>query len=918
MNNSNDFRYTYGYQNGWNVENEYIRNMQSLLEDYNAQVEKIRHIEDDLRTFDEVVDIRENPAPKTDEELRNQYQEDYGVNPDPREFERYKRAISEEENRIRNERQQEFERQSNERLQNFDRKNDERIANVYYLIDIKNRTIRDINREKERLDILREELEIELRTINLNSRKLSGTEGFDPVANQKRYDEVFLKLQKVRHALQELDKFAELMKFTEEEQKIMMSGLNPQQRKYYDDINKSKKQDDDDKDKNDDIDDDDKDKNDDIDDDDKDKDDDIDDDDKDKDDDIDDDDKDKDNDIDDRKKLTNWDQIVAYVNGDYTGSVKKLRIKYTASNIRVFALPKYSKQGNLYKVAAAVPFVGGLLTKAIGKAYGKILDTEKKGLINEMKERANKLTDAEVEIILRDQAKYAGSRKGAKLFSEIVRDRVEKYIFEKVDAINSKIEAHLQNIVFISKVAEKLNDKIEKGETLSDKEIDRLNDLIYEGSESVKKINKLQSKGYDLLAGSGLHSFEETARAHKSMERLGGVFEKEKIDAELQSRLGDLQEIIEKSNNPEDVLNAYLAQTKILSENTKYKKQALNLGSKASVGLYEYNPFVGQFDYRNDDLLSNSLTSIAMITSMVALAKTIAFKAHVKAEEAKINQDIASREQQINQDVGDHNRIVAQSNSERAGYEQFRQDVASGDTVAKDAAEHQLRIEPSQALDAGERDAFMRTDYSFNQTYRNLDGANHSNAANMYQQGQQAIATGDTRQMIGTLRQFDTQTQGAYGDAMQSLTGNATPSGVPYVKAHPEHILDSTVGGYSEMAKNPGAVTDLIEHTHNMADTANGLTPLSPVSPMASVTLDPVSLSSPSIIPAAVAAGSIATKAGQEGMKNPETTESLKNQKTVKELREDRERLIESIKNGTLVSDEEVDEFIEQIEARAK
>ena len=225
-----DERYTYGYNLGWNEPNEYINSLNGIMTSYNDQMSKIDEITTSMQMVDADV-IRNHTV--TDDEIRQWYNEDYAENGSLISFEKYKSDILASINQKNQSLNQEISRNSNEYF-----------ANLYHLIDIKNETRIVINQRKNELKLLLEEKNIQLSSISLErsrtqiqydeNRNILNSEQLIDI--NTRYDATFLEIQKIKHALQTLDDMFKQVEFTEEEFDLMMRGLNPQERKIYDEI----------------------------------------------------------------------------------------------------------------------------------------------------------------------------------------------------------------------------------------------------------------------------------------------------------------------------------------------------------------------------------------------------------------------------------------------------------------------------------------------------------------------------------------------------------------------------------------------------------------------------------------------------------------------------------------------------------
>ena len=133
-------RYTYGYNVGWNVENEYIYSLNDIMKNYNEQMAKIYGPKDEDYVVSDIplvdADIIKNNT-ITEEQIRQWYNEDYTQNNRYVPYEKYKQDIL-EQIRIKNE------KLNNEALEKVGplhkgliAGSDEYFANLYVLIKIK-------------------------------------------------------------------------------------------------------------------------------------------------------------------------------------------------------------------------------------------------------------------------------------------------------------------------------------------------------------------------------------------------------------------------------------------------------------------------------------------------------------------------------------------------------------------------------------------------------------------------------------------------------------------------------------------------------------------------------------------------------------------------------------------------------------
>ena len=170
-------RYTYGYQNGWNVENEYIADIESLMEGYNAQKDIVNNLR---RGPEQEIELA------TEEEIRSWYVEDGIRMP----FDEYLRSYREEEQRRLAQRRQDGVAQDNSYL-----------ANLYILTEVKDDLRRSLHQQRRELEFRLAQTELDLEQINLTQRRAPLTDSDTRLRLRDEYDRTFLEMQKLRHEL---------------------------------------------------------------------------------------------------------------------------------------------------------------------------------------------------------------------------------------------------------------------------------------------------------------------------------------------------------------------------------------------------------------------------------------------------------------------------------------------------------------------------------------------------------------------------------------------------------------------------------------------------------------------------------------------------------------------------------------------
>ena len=557
-------KYVYGYQNGWNVENEYINSLNGIMDEYNAQIEEIEAIEGLYADYGDQI-RRDNLV--TDDQIREWYEQDVDATSKRYiTFEDYKQQILNEMNK-----------KQQEKENSLSTKGDEYFARLYYLIEVKNKTRVTINERRKGLELLLSEKKLELSSINLEQRKMGvqydenhnilNKEQLDDL--RTRYDAVFLEIRKIEHALRTLDDMFKLVEFTSEETDLMMSGLTPKQKEIYDGMRKPVPPTPNPEPQNEET-------------------------------------------IGQLENINEYEQLLdmynqdlealyelqnlyendkieyseyakyadymvgryRYIIGMYEelskdgkelqkpeqpmmvmektnekgivpgpnpepqpepipspipepieeigkenleeqttldGIIYKVcgdktfndsqSSRYAASKIKVFSKPQKNNLGNAYKLVSIPKNIIGIIPKAAMKVYGLFITKETKDIFRGMEERANKLTDREVEILLNEyNGSTAQSKRLPKGFNEAIRPRVDKYVSSRVAQINEDIKNDILRINHVTKIVEVLKNKLKEENTPDDvKKIESLLNKAYSsGASSVKNLISLQIKGNNL------------------------------------------------------------------------------------------------------------------------------------------------------------------------------------------------------------------------------------------------------------------------------------------------------------------------------------------------------------------------------------------------------------------------------------
>ena len=856
-------RYTYGYNLGWNEENEYINSLNGIMDKYNDQMNKINKIDTSFKRLD-------NEAMRnydiSDDQIREWYNQDYAANNSLISFEQYKKNILNEKAKKDASLEQEMYQNS-----------DEYFANLYYLIDIKTETRQAIHKRRNELQLLLSEKNIELSSISLEQRKtkIQYDENGNVInseelqALRKKYDDCFLEIRKIEHALKTLEDMFKLVEFTQEETDLMIRGLNPQQRKIYEEIDKKPKKPEIDP---------------------------------------------EEPEIDPEKpeidpekpeidpeepeidpeepeidpeeptneeRLT-LDEIIFKVCGDkkFTDGQSS---RYAASKIKLFSKPQKDRLGNAYKVVSIPRKIIGIIPKVAMKVYGLFIKKSTKDMFKEMEARANALTDREVEVILNQfKGGNAQSKRLPKGFNNAIRPRIDLYVSKRVARINEDIKNNLLRINYCSKVITVLKGKLNEENTpeMIEKINNTLNMAYESGAASIKNLITLQIEGNNLQCGHGLHSFEEELKAlDTKLNYVGGRYSKgREYDPELWSKISGFSHKIEYSRDPKEVVEAYLMRDQIYKENTKEKRSIFNLGSKVTAGKLDYRPFVESLNYGNDPFIRDLITSVLVVSSAASLINNITQNIKNQAAIEKFNE-----QQEIINDIRNNGETIEKG-------------------IAYDVRQTEGAIE--NMAERGVNDA-----HGWNlsgQSYKAEDLAHHMESANLSINNTNTILDLSSKYTAGqiTHAEFIRGVQTLKEQTTQVYEANINNLGSyieQYAQSHPQFDYTAVLSALKHAANNPMDSVELTDFIANIYERSINLGDLSAIES---------TLSSTSLVPDILTLGAVTAKVAEEEvatMKEPKV-----DSKRSKELRD----LIESLKAMKQdLTEEEVKE-IEQLITR--
>ena len=527
-----------------------------------------------------------------------------------------------------------------------------------------------------------------------------------------------------------------------------------------------------------------------------------------------------------------------------------------------------------------IPFNG------IKKLIGKIRTTEEtKNSVKEMQKRIDELTDEEVEVFLKQ---YKGTTalgfKLPKLFNEMIRARIIKYITPKINQINSKISELLAQIEFHKKIADGIEVKLSDPK-LTEEEKTKLNNLQRQAytkcAQEIKEMYSLKREGNELQSGNGLHAVEEELNATNSkMNYKGGRFAKDgEIDSNLWKVLGQTADAIEHSNNPYAVVDAYFKQKETYLRNTEEKRSFLNLGSKVSSGKLDYRPFVENLYYGNDPYVSDLISSILLVSSAINVANSI-----------MTNVKNANKISQYNKQLED-----------------LQTDLNNSGTTLEDGLISDIRRNSLDSENLAERSINDSHNYKLGtQQYKYEDAIHHTETAEFSTYCEDRISDLTSQYNSGTLthpqfikelEKVRTESSQFYENYISKYSQNLED----YSKLHPEFDYTAILNGLKGVGNSQGASASMTNYLVQIYDKAYQLINFNNISSIEE------NLLSQSLIPPIITAAAATSKVASESNsinKKANSTEWDKEGKFTE--------LLEMIKRGELLTNQtDIDQAVE-------
>ena len=352
--------------------------------------------------------------------------------------------------------------------------------------------------------------------------------------------------------------------------------------------------------------------------------------------------------------------------------------KYTASNIKVFKgfCNELQAKNTIYNIFHFVPAIIKVPINLVRKLANKVTYSIKdKQRIKELKERIDKLSESDVEIILRE---YKGSRviqeKLPTILNVLLNEKIQKHLNTKLENKNEILERKYLTLINAAQEVEECNKRLAtEKDPEKIKAINNIkNSFLKASAQDIAMVRKTYDEANALVSG-GAHGFEEDMRAAGTkMSRVGMSFAKDyDLDHELQQKLAELEQqeklAIQKNDN-EAALKAFMARVELLSRNTKIENSIVG---KRDVGKKVFLPFGGEINYNPNPLVKDILTTLTVVTSAVSAVSALKTHGPNGSSQTELQNEI----QRVN-DAND--KVIRDVNAQGAKLEGNRDTITEG------------------------------------------------------------------------------------------------------------------------------------------------------------------------------------------------------------------------------------------------
>ena len=507
--------------------------------------------------------------------------------------------------------------------------------------------------------------------------------------------------------------------------------------------------------------------------------------------------------------------------------------RYQAANIKVASNFKNELQsGNwLYNVFHVAPTIVKSVIGAAKKWYSKaVLNfTNQKHTMEVLEERINNISEEDLQVIWDE---YRGSQVNQDSFTtalnNILNERIQKFAYDKVGEINSQISAGYQKIFADYKVIQEIDRKLNSTNIKEEKErlISQKQALLSGKADQIRKLRELYIQGNQYYSG-GAHGFSEDMKAARTkLSKQGKVFAKtHDYDDFLQEQKAKLEMQERKAvqeKNDEEAIKAFINYETLKSNETEIHNHLLG---QRSTGKMYYSPLVGELDYRDDPLVRDIFSTIALVGASVSAINA------VKTHRVDANQVLEQEQSKADQ-------INAANNQTMNQVHQTGQNIANHRETFEKGMESQANSDVINTLNTGERSAYDQdalvgsgSHGGYGSTYKTADEIAHQTAKQSYEAAEQQLQNIANRyaqnqitqgQVMQEVANVANQTNQTLNEMIQS----ALPYFKEYASTH-QHFALTEVGKAMEyLVENPEAIARMNQGMVNVTNLGESLTGL--------------------------------------------------------------------------------------------
>ena len=507
---------------------------------------------------------------------------------------------------------------------------------------------------------------------------------------------------------------------------------------------------------------------------------------------------------------------------------KKDGKRYVASNIKVTKDFKNELHaGNyIYNIGHIASALIHVPIKFISKIWSKLmLGPDGKAAMKEVEKRLEDLPEQQLQVLY-DQ--YKGTTALSDMNHQIlplIQKRLREWVIGKVQVINERTNQSYSIVASIKNQLEEIDKKLANSNLdprLREEYLNEKKELIRFAAVNIKSIEDLNLEGQKLLS-DGLHGLEEDYKAVMSkMNYVGLRFAKEHdFDNELAEKIGNADENLKRAIRDEDdetIYNSFMEREQLYIDNTEVKN---SIFGKRSVGKKYYTPLAQILDYKDDPLIRDLFTTIAVTTAAISVVNAI--RVHGIEDQAVIaNQQSEAA------------RVNAANDQMVSGVKMDAQKIVDGRETIREGLQAQAHHDVLNTANGLERYALDHFNWSTRaKGYHALDDANHVIYNDMYQQVSGDISSITSRLSGGTI------TSAQALEEMGSVAAGAQHTFVDvartcldelnlYIPAHPQFDLTATKEALEYIVNNPTALTRMNETAINATNIAEGMMGLSP------------------------------------------------------------------------------------------